>query len=63
MSLFGGQGEWEYGVLFERVQDGPHRDGMTREEARDWIAEWIDMGGKASAVSLIRRWHEPWERA
>lgn len=61
-SLFDAPGEYEYGIVYESAQDAPHRSGMTAEEARRWLAEWVDMGGKAGTVSMIRRWKEPWER-
>lgn len=61
-TLFEAPGEYEYGIVYESAQDEPHRSGMTQDGARKWLEEWVDTGANASAVSLIRRWKEPWER-
>lgn len=61
-SLFDDEPGYEYGIVFEGVYDAPHRFGMTEEEARAWVAEWIEDGAKPSAVAVIRRAVGKWER-
>jgi hypothetical protein len=53
---------FEYGVVLDVVPDLPHRAGMTAAEAEKWIAEWVEMGGRPEAVSIIRRRLGNWER-
>ena len=54
---------YEYGILYDRHRDNPHRVGMTEEEAYQWIGEWVEMGGKRETFSVIRRTLGQWERA
>ncbi len=61
-SLFEFPPRFEYGIAFERALDAPHRVNMTAVEAEEWVAEWVEMGGKPEAVSIIRRPIGQWER-
>ena len=62
MTLFE-RDEYEWGVVFVRAPDAPHRAGMTEDEARKWVEEWEDTGLEPDAVAVIRRRCAPWERA
>ena len=43
-------------------EDGPHRDGMTEQEARSWIEQAEAGGIKPGSFTLIRRPIAQWER-
>lgn len=61
--------EYEYGIGFYRsdpngpVEDeqGPHRTGMTYDEAVEWIEEWQNYGARKDAFYIIRRPKGDWE--
>jgi hypothetical protein len=53
---------FEYGVLYVGYPDEPHRSNMTEDEARTWVAEWIESGAEPTAVVVIRRPLGVWER-
>ena len=52
---------FEYGVAFRGNLHDVHRDGMNEEEAREWIADWVDLSGAPDAMTLIRRPVGRWE--
>lgn len=61
-SLFGDGEQFEYGV--RHLDSGRvHRSGMSEDEAREWVAEWIEMDGKPDAFAVIRRPIGEWQAA
>ena len=53
-------GGFEYGIRCST--DGKvHRNGMTLEEAKQWLDGWLVDGGREGAFSLIRRSISKWE--
>lgn len=55
---------YEYGVMWRGLEDdGPHRTGMTRTEAQEWIDEFYECapGAKEGLVYVIRRKIGEWE--
>lgn len=48
-------GEYEYGIVYTRYPDSPHRQHLTEAEAKEWIAETVEMGVAAGVFSIIRR--------
>ena len=54
--------DYEYAV-FRRVSGATHRGPMTEQDAHEWIAEWIDWGGKPDVFYVMRRKISPWEDA
>ncbi len=54
---------YEWGVVCARVPNEVHRDQMTEEQAREWVREFEDEGGKAGAFLVIRRPVGDWEIA
>jgi hypothetical protein len=55
-----GADSYEYGIVYVRAPNEPHRAGMTKSEADKWIAEWRQDGGR-DIFRVIRRWLGPWE--
>jgi hypothetical protein len=55
-----GADSYEYGIVYLRAPNEPHRAGMTKSEADKWIAEWRQDGGR-DVFRVIRRWLGPWE--
>lgn len=58
--------EYEYGIsrnlLYELAEYGePHRAGMTEKAAQQWLAEWVEDGGKEGIFSIVRRPVGRWE--
>lgn len=60
--------EYEYGIIYKSDEDSLkskypeiHRFGYTKEEAENWISEWIEMGGKSNTYKIIRRPVCQWE--
>jgi hypothetical protein len=48
--------QYEYGIGTDLENMGPvHRAGMSKEEAEDWLKEWVEIGGNAEKVYIIRR--------
>ena len=46
----------EYGISHKGdLWNQVHREGMTKEEARVWMEEWLEMGGKPDAYRIVRR--------
>lgn len=54
--------EYEWGVALRRIH-GPHRTGMTEQDARDWVAEAEEDGAAPGAFYVIRRPIGEWEEA
>ncbi len=52
--------EYEYGVSLRGDLNDPHRAGMSEGQAREWIAECIELGMKP-VFGLIRRPVGEWE--
>lgn len=54
---------FEYGIHRRKAtaEDGPWREGMTREEAETWLDEWVEMGGNPDTFEIIRRERGPWK--
>ena len=57
-----GIGHYMYDLNSDNPEHGPHRLGMTLEEAQTWLDEWKEMGGRVEAFYLVRRPRGPWER-
>jgi hypothetical protein len=57
------QYEWGIARNIEWWAETPHRTGMTEEEALDWIADWIEMGGNKDAFFIVRRPIGYWVKA
>lgn len=53
--------EYEYGILQVKRPDEPHRSGMTRTEAEEWLSDWLADGGRKDTFRVIRRAVGPWE--
>lgn len=51
----------EWGVMLEHDQREPHRSGMTELEARSWIREFEEDGGRVGAFYAIKREIGEWE--
>jgi hypothetical protein len=54
---------YEYGIQhrLDKPQE-THREGMTREQAVDWVLEFVNDGGSSEAFHVIRRPVGQWER-
>jgi hypothetical protein len=55
--------DYEYAVFHRAIPNEPHRGPMTEQAAHEWIAEWIDDGGKHDTFYVMRRRINPWEDA
>ena len=51
---------YEYGIKVTRPGN-VHREGMTREEAMEWVEGWEEDGGKSGLFIVIRRAIGSWE--
>ena len=50
----------EYGIMKTRDESEPHRLGMSAVQARSWMTEWVQMGGREEAFYIIQRTVTPW---
>lgn len=57
-------GEWEYGVSYSGDPESwrPHREGMTEDDARDWVAQLEFDGFPSGRFVVVRRQVGAWER-
>jgi hypothetical protein len=57
--------EYEYGIgcvhYSFQTTDAVHRFGLTKEDAIQWLKEWVDDGGNPSTFFIIRRPVTKWE--
>lgn len=51
---------YEYGIKITRPGT-VHREGMSREQALEWVEGWEDDGGKTNLFLVIRRPIGEWE--
>lgn len=58
----GSSPEYDYGIWHNR-EDYLHRGPMTASEARIWIDDWLDDGGRSGIWSIVRRPVGEWEKA
>jgi hypothetical protein len=52
--------KYEYGIMVARPGH-IHREGLTREQALEWIEGWEDDGGKTDVFTVCRRRIAEWE--
>lgn len=53
--------DYEYGIFWKQIEANPHRDGLTEEEAREWVESWLDDGGAEDTFIIVKRALGPWE--
>ena len=54
---------YEWCVMRSGFTDGPHRGPMTEHEAREWVREFLEDGGRPGAFYVARRSVSEWVAA
>lgn len=52
---------FEWSVFLRRLPTEPYREGLTEQEAHDFLDEWTAGGGWGESFYLARRIVGPWE--
>lgn len=56
----GAVGGFEYGITM-KGRAGIHRNKMTREQAEQFVSEWLEDGGPDDIFTIVRRPVGEWE--